>query len=170
VGYSSQEHRGRSVDSGGGHRRRRGAWEGEHLEREREREVEQDDRNSLRNGGAATLAAAARSYAAVDLEQFRNYRVGEGYQARHVVRQRTATDTVVQEQQRYHPSGPVCASTANRTAENDRRGRKRRLLDDDDDGVNDKRESKGSPSELDSYLECAALRTFRRELDKILDS
>jgi hypothetical protein len=134
VGYRPQE--------------RRGGWEGEHLEREREREVDQD--------GAA--APSSRAAVAVDLEQFRNYRVGEGYQARHVVRQRTAAPA-------RHGAAGAGASGATETADSDKRpsGRERRVAGDRQGKTPD-----GTPDELDRYLECEAFRTFRRELDKIL--
>jgi hypothetical protein len=135
VGYRPQE--------------RRGGWEGEHLEREREREVDQ--------GGAA--APSSRAAAAVDLEQFRNYRVGEGYQARHVVRQRTAAPV------HQGAAGAGASGATEKAAEGERPsgGRKRRIAEDREGKTRD-----GSPDELDRYLECEAFRTFRRELDKIL--
>lgn len=58
--------------------RQRGGWEGEELEMRHQQEV-------FRSGRDPAIAA-------VDIRQFQNHVVGEGYQARHVVRQPTVSD------------------------------------------------------------------------------
>jgi hypothetical protein len=64
-----------------------GAWQGEEMELDHQRETEQRDRDT-----------ETTTVTAVDLNQFRNTEVGKGYQAKHVVRQNTATtnDTAAQ--------------------------------------------------------------------------
>ena len=57
---------------------RRGGWEGEEMEMEHQRSHKNDHQHT---------------HAAVDLNQFRNTVVGAGYQAKHVVRQRTAASS-----------------------------------------------------------------------------
>jgi hypothetical protein len=67
-----------------------GAWQGEEMELEHQRETERRDRTD-RDESSTTGAAAIVT--AVDLNQFRNTEVGKGYQAKHVVRQKnTATN------------------------------------------------------------------------------
>jgi hypothetical protein len=62
--------------------RHRGGWQGDEMEMEHQRSQFNNPNNN--NNNAPT---------AVDLNQFRNTKVGEGYQARHVVRQRTAASS-----------------------------------------------------------------------------
>ena len=63
-----------------------GAWEGEEMELDHQRETERRDRDREESStGAAAIVTA------VDLNQFRNTEVGKGYQAKHVVRQNTAS-------------------------------------------------------------------------------
>jgi hypothetical protein len=84
----------------------------------------------------------ASELVAVDLEQFRNTQVGVGYQAKHVIRQPTAAPISIQETKAKLP-------TAKETVES--QAKKRR---------SDEREQR--------YLQCDALRRFRKELEKLL--
>jgi hypothetical protein len=63
-----------------------GAWQGEEMELDHQRESERRDRDR-----DASSTGAAAIVTAVDLNQFRNTEVGKGYQAKHVVRQNTAS-------------------------------------------------------------------------------
>jgi hypothetical protein len=107
-------------------RKRRG-WEGDHLELERS--VEAFDGPS--------------SHAAVDLEQFRNRQIGVGYQAKHVVRQRSAPD----------PSIAIRDTTQEKT--------KKKKRKESNTNVNTVKEPK---TRLSKYLECEEMRNFRKEL------
>mmetsp|Transcript_8185 Transcript_8185/g.17670 ORF Transcript_8185/g.17670 Transcript_8185/m.17670 type:complete len:150 (+) Transcript_8185:82-531(+) len=81
---------------------------------------------------------------AVDLNQFRNTEVGKGYQAKHVVRQRSATTEKVK-------------TTTINSKVNVHRG--------DDAGSN-----RGISIEIDLLLQNRGLRALRREIENILSS
>jgi hypothetical protein len=85
-------------------------------------------------------------HAAVDLSQFRNEKVGEGYQAKHVIRQKEAAPSkasgIVDMSQRKKES----KQKVNAAAEND--------------GLKAK----------ESYLACRGMRDFIREVNKILEN
>lgn len=109
---------------------RRG-WEGDHLELERERPID---------GGA--------SFAAVELEQFRNHQIGIGYQATHVIRQKSVLNSSVVIQN-------MTVGAAEET------------------GLGAKKKRKGEPmqkSRLQQYLQNDGLRKFRKELSSIESS
>ena len=63
-------------------------WQGDHLELEHQRE--------------SFLEHKDKSVAAVDISQFQNHEVGQGYQAKHVVRQRQAPSDANNNQQVTH--------------------------------------------------------------------
>ncbi|GKY97536.1 hypothetical protein MPSEU_000711800 [Mayamaea pseudoterrestris] len=120
-------------------KRQRG-WQGEHLELEHAAAARQDDAGDQKD-----------SVVAVDLNQFRNTVVGQGYQAKHVIRQKGSTQ----------------ASRASIVKLNYER----------DESNNKKRKSHRQDAEpfsqgpakfkLQTYLECPGLRKFRKELAKI---
>jgi hypothetical protein len=106
-----------------------------------------------------------RAVAAVDVRQFRNEEVGKGYQARHVVRQPRATPADVkivdmsssksnvkdtdERKRKYHPEHPEVKKSRPEHPE-----------------VNESNEKKSSRRRR--YLQCDALRGFRKELEKIV--
>ena len=105
----------------------RGVWQGETLEMEHQQEA---FRNEKRN-----IAAA------VDIKQFQNNVVGEGYQAKHVIRQ---------------PS----ANQAPKMVVRDMTGAKKSGKGAEDSISIDR----------DEFLKNAGLREFRREIENILSS
>lgn len=109
--------------------RKRKGWEGDEMELNHHKE-------KLREGtGDDTIVA-------VDLKQFQNHVVGEGYQAKHVVRQRSA---VTQSQIK------TLDMTHNTIKFKSKPEKKK----------NDK---------LLKYLRCNGMREFRRQLEEILKS
>ena len=98
-------------------------------------------------------------YQTVNLDQFRNNEVGYGYQARGVVRQRIGgTDSAMK-----------IVDMSKKQTKSD--------SSDDDDMMRDKRERRKlrkssvedkEVSSSDKYLQCKALRDFRKEIEKIL--
>lgn len=93
---------------------------------------------------------------AVDLEQFRNHTVGEGYQARHVVRQREPTHEEVNITD-MTKRAPVKRLKHRKDKKEKRKKNDKRRRDETEDGS----------TKLDKYLNSAALRRFRMELEKI---
>jgi hypothetical protein len=88
--------------------------------------------------------------AAVDLNQFRNTEVGKGYQAKHVVRQATGKDGSIRiTDMRKH---------------DERRDRKRRRSEEERSSNHNEISLK---SKLQRYLECRAMREFRKEIEKM---
>jgi hypothetical protein len=91
------------------------------------------------------------SYTAVDLGQFRNTQVGEGYQAKHVVRQKT-----VPSHNTTHP--PVINKVDTKIPYNE-------------EGISSRplKKKRGSiEQEAEKYIRCEGIRDFRRELERIL--
>src|SRR3569623_769458 len=80
--YESDDSSGPVIPHQSASRSRKG-WEGESLELQHEREA-----HHYNQSGTAT------SVVAVDLNQFRNTEVGKGYQAKHVIRQRTHASNI----------------------------------------------------------------------------
>lgn len=141
-------------------KRRRG-WEGEDME------LLRDD------------APTAVSHAAVDLQQFRNTEVGKGYQAKHVVRQRTGMDSrdAVKVQDMTTCSASRSKSKEEHSRKSSKKSKKRKKhkhssspspIDQDD-----RKREKSVPENLNDerlqrYLNCDGLRQFRRELESIV--
>jgi hypothetical protein len=117
-------------------RRARKGWEGDDLEIEHQREAQQEPDKK-------------RTSAAVCLDEFRNFEVGKGYQAKHVIRQRTGAAN----------TEPIKDMTGGLPSPAPRKERNSGIIDNGEKG-NERR---------NEYLQCEALRTFRRELDKILE-
>lgn len=109
--------------------RKRKGWEGDEMELNHHKE-------KLREGtGDDTIVA-------VDLKQFHNHVVGEGYQARHVVRQRSAvTQSQIKTLDMSHNT--IKSKSKPQKNKNDR---------------------------LLKYLRCNGMREFRRQLEEILKS
>ncbi len=111
---------------------------------------ERTNRNRGGWGEAMELAhqrsndAGASSVAAVDLNQFRNTEVGTGYQAKHVVRQKTAEPTVT----KTRIVNSNFQSGADRNSES----------------------SQAKAIETDELLRNDGLRAFRKEIESILSS
>lgn len=114
---------------------RRGGWQGEEME--------------LAHRPSAEIA----SHAAVDLNQFRNTQIGQGYQAKHVVRQRSAHEksTLAVKEMVIEKNSSKEKKSKKRSAENDT-------------------SEKNNKSQLQTYLQCEGLRKFRKELDSIESS
>lgn len=121
-------------------------WQGEEMEMEHARASE---------GNKSTAAA-------VDLKQFRNDEVGKGYQAKFVVRQRTAEDN-----DKEKDAVVVKDMTKAKSSEEKSRKSKRKSSSRDDD-MSEKAEKGESKAtiRLNKYLKCEVLRRFRKELEK----
>lgn len=137
-------------------------WAGEEMEMNHQRDYLKQQTKSISGG------AAAPTFAAVDLNQFRNTEVGHGYQAKGVVRQKSMThaDTIdgknglVMKKDVIRKSDTCCSSTGEE-------GR------DVDKGLHRKRKRRGEQVEhsksslTDKYLQSEGIRNFRRELKKV---
>jgi hypothetical protein len=107
-------------------------WEGDELELERDRTTNVDPKIPV----------------AVNLQQFRNEEVGKGYQAKHVIRQRTA-----------EPSSPLQINDMSKRSNDDKKDSKKKKRKDEKVPV-------GPPS-IAKYLNCPAFRKFRKELENM---
>jgi hypothetical protein len=116
--------------------RRRGGWQGDDLELERKEPTD------------------VAPHIAVDLSQFRNTEVGKGYQAKHVIRQRSAT--AAKEATMTVRDMTKVYTTAKKSKE--AKVNKRKSSRDD---------KKRPQQQLQRYLQCRGLRTFRKELAAI---
>jgi hypothetical protein len=113
-------------------KRRRGGWQGEEMEMTHQRDAFREDKS--------------KAHAAVDISQFQNHEVGKGYQAKHVVRQRSGKES---------SSGKMQDMTGEAS------GKKTKELP---------AVSTISVEERDSFIRSSPLREFRREIEKILSS
>lgn len=148
------------------------------------------DRNSDNN--PSRQQQQLEKYPTVDLEQFYNTRVGSGYQAKGVIRQKTAHDSKIQiidrSQRAKDGESHVARSVINEKVSDG----KMRLGDEEDNDSDSKsrghsrgkkrkkRHSKRTRSEssppkqrsnkrlAEKYLQCKGIRDFRKELEKIL--
>jgi hypothetical protein len=118
-------------------KRQRG-WQGEHLELNH----------------SADACSAKEAVVAVDLNQFRNTVVGQGYQAKHVIRQKGLT------------SAPVSKVTIDKGDDAVENKKQRKSTEYDSRQTNSVDQAKGK-SKLQAYLKCEGLRKFRKELAKI---
>lgn len=112
-----------------GVKRSRGGWQGEELEMEHQRD--------------ASRTGKSKNVAAVQVKQFQNHVVGEGYQARHVIRQKTGNSEAEK----------ILDMTG---------GSKKEAA------VNDTKPA--SKYNQNTYIQCKGLRDFRREIENILNS
>jgi len=140
----------------------RAGWAGEELEREH----------------SATTKGTAGAVAAVDLSQFRNTEVGKGYQARHVIRQRTAADGG-ESSQKKDMAQPEPASLKEDNNNKKKKIKKRQKKEEKDGEEVDedanrlssrdrKKTKKGA--KVSKYLESQGIREFRKELESIVSS
>jgi hypothetical protein len=112
-------------------------------------------------------SASASDPVAVDLSQFRNTQVGKGYQAKHVVRQRTvateppSTAATNAKPKRGEKSKSIDAASSSRK----RSSEDTRAVE---EGSKSKSKRQEEDDRLQRYLQCDALRQFRRELEKIV--
>ena len=137
------------------------AW-GDDLEMKHKRE-------RIRQGQDA--GDGADQHAAVDINQFRNVEVGRGYQARHVVRQKTGNEDVGGGMKVRDMTGG--ASVKERTT-SDRTDNKPTKETDKSSKRSKKHKEKTDATDkrnmADQYLKCKGVREFRLELEKILSS
>ena len=137
-GDSSSQDGGPSIPAGILRTSKRG-WAGEELELEHRKE--QNSREE---------------YAAVNIKQFQNTEVGTGYQARGVVRQKTA-------------AGASQSSIRDMTAKTDTKivestEKQKRPTEVNENGAESKRKR------LEEYLSCDGIREFRKEIEQLLAS
>ena len=92
--------------------------------------------------------------AAVDIGQFQNHEVGKGYQAKHVVRQRHASDN-----QAATAPAPLSVSTKQGASSNKRKEPETRVFVPDN-----------PRTRLKKYLAAPGMVAFRREMEDILNS
>ena len=124
--------------------------------------------------------AAEAEHTAVDINQFRNVEVGSGYQARHVVRQRTGNEGGSSGGMKFRDmTGGASASATEERIKIDRDGAKGREKRKDKEAKASDKSSKRSKKKhankdneniADQYLKCKGVREFRLELEKILSS
>ena len=122
----------------------------------------------------------AAEHTAVDINQFRNVEVGSGYQARHVVRQRTGNEGGSSDGMKVRDmTGGTSASATEEGIKSDRDGAKGREKRKDKEAKASDKSSKrskkynakkDSENIADQYLKCKGVREFRLELEKILSS
>ena len=125
MGTSSEEDERERIRARIGRKR----WEGDNLELER--------KNPSSEEAGVT----------VDFEQFRNYHVGKGYQAKHVVRQRTLEDQT--STKKPSPSRKRSSSQKSRSS-------------------GKKAEKETSQLRVKRYLRSEAFRKFRKEIETIM--
>ena len=129
-------------------KRQRG-WQGSEMELEHQREI----LNSKESGREIAKSAA------VDISQFQNFEVGQGYQAKHVVRQK---------------GGAMGTTAAGGGGDTGQKVTVASMPTKPEDYASETRKKKKSKQEddrsLESYLQCSGLREFRKEIEKILAS
>jgi hypothetical protein len=123
----NQEYEGTEPPRGVSSRRK--GWQGEELEMEHQQEASRSEKHKVS--------------AAVDIKQFQNHVVGKGYQAKHVIRQPSASASV--------------------TNTRDMTGGKAGDSSKEVKSVN----ASADPAD---YIKNAGLREFRREIENILSS
>lgn len=122
-------------------------------------------------------------YHAVNLEQFRNHQVGSGYQARGVIRQRTAHDVNIDildmskkpenlesrgnqkdknDVDQDDDNAEVSSSRQKKKLKKHKTKRRRK------EGKKEKQKSNHDTEKIEKYLKCKGMRDFRKELEKIL--
>jgi hypothetical protein len=108
---------------------RRKGWQGEALEMEHQQEASRSEKRKVS--------------AAVDIKQFQNHVVGKGYQAKHVIRQPSASASVTN----------IRDMAGAKTGESSKEVK-----------------SLNTSAERADYIKYAGLREFRREIENILSS
>jgi hypothetical protein len=123
-------------------------WEGEEMEIAHQRE------ERLRGAGSRS---GKEKYQTVNLDQFRNDEVGVGFQARGVQRQKTGMDDRIKIIDMTKNDSPH-QSDESRDNEAKRKKTRHRKNGSQEDGEDS----------IQKYLQCQALRDFRKEIEKIL--
>lgn len=129
-------------------------WQGEDMEMDHQRETSSSITAGTMDKNAVT---------AVDLNQFRNTEVGKGYQARHVVRQKTAAATTTTD---LRTGGDVSAKKKMEEGIPDTTRKKKARLE----ANSSSRQKQDEKLDRDKLLKNAGLRTFRKEIESILSS
>lgn len=120
----------------------RAGWKGDDMEMEHQRETMMRETDN------------SKTSVAVDLQQFRNEEVGVGYQAKHVVRQRSEKT----------PEVKIHDMSTGRASNEDSQSKKKKKRKHEE-----KSEVKEDPAErVRKYLQSEGLRRFRKELEKIV--
>jgi hypothetical protein len=131
-------------------RKHRG-WQGEDMEMEHQREASSSIASGMLDKDAAT---------AVDLNQFRNTEVGKGYQAKHVMRQKTSSNHSSDDRESAKKKAEIQDATRRRTRE-----------------ANEEEQTRKKPRRdanrcemlnKDTLLHNVGLRDFRKEIESIL--
>ena len=140
---SSDDDDGRAAPAFAVSKRNRG-WQGEQLELQH---------------SAMTTDKKDSQVVAVDLNQFRNKAVGEGYQAKHVIRQKGISAS---------NSGPAAPKQSDSHASKKQKSSHQNHINSSQDSSNGRKET--PKSRTDKYLRSTGLRRFRKELAKIESS
>ena len=101
-----------------------------------------------------------RQPVAVDLEQFRNREVGKGYQAKHVVRQRTAEKK----------SSITKIKDMTKAAKVDDGSFKKQSSKSGTKHKNKRAAPESKETRVSKYMQCEAFRRFRKEIEAIVSS
>jgi hypothetical protein len=143
-------------------RKRERGWEGQELEW-----------NHQRGGGNNNNTKSVS--AAVDLGQFQNTVVGQGYQAKHVIRQpgsrpstttkTTTTNATTTQQRDKNLAGSKSKSSSSSSSNNKSKNVEHEKVHD-----NEPSSSTSGTTSLQLLLQSSGLRQFRREIDSILNS
>ena len=144
--------------------RKKSGWAGDEMEMEhlRERQREQQQQASSSSGDHR------KDSVAVDLNQFRNTKVGSGYQAKGVIRQSSCLE----------PKGGMIINmsepkvkdeddkVSSKRYEEDKKKRKHKRRKKDQSKMKKKTNTNEA---IEKYIACKAIRDFRKEIDKILN-
>lgn len=157
----------------------RGKWKGEEMEMQHFR-----DFHSLKQNETQNQRDQKHHHTAVDISQFQNTIVGQGYQAKHVVRQKSVSGDSSAALKILDMSQPT-ANTTKRVRSNEENDehdeRKKREKDHNKKEKKKKHRHQNNHSDntetidlsnelshVQKYLKCDALRDFRREMEYIL--
>lgn len=173
-------------------------WAGEEMEMEHQREElrrrkqrTESQENPQENQLQEERRGEEKYYHAVNLDQFRNNQVGSGYQAKGVIRQRTAHDVPMNildlSKRPENLESPTTRVVIERRSLDGRGNRDEE--DDDDKTASDassnhqkkkrkkhhktkrqrkEKKQKSHTKAVEKYLNCKGMRDFRKELEKIL--
>ena len=145
----------------------RTAWAGDELEMDHTRE-------QIRRGADDEVDHQA-THAAVDISQFHNKEVGSGYQARHVVRQKTGPGSDGIKVRGLTGGTSSFGETEGRgeKMESDKKKKKKAKKTKKNNSMSAKRKRDTDDNHdkyrvADQYLQCKGVREFRIEIEKIL--
>lgn len=160
-------------------------WAGEEMELAHQREKIKEQQESSRrvNGVNELEETGEEQYSTVNLEQFRNRKVGVGYQARGVMRQKsglasTGSMKIVDMTKKRHRNDIGMESTSSVVSSSERKSHKKKHKHNRNSSRKKTRtrDQSSSSKEADSigdeniqkYLQCKGIIDFRKELHKIL--